>query len=80
MICQHALALLQVPGSKDPPLFATVLAVSAVYTGLLLLTRPAGLLRHSIHHLLTQWHRQRAAAANTEPSVVHGIEPLAPIS
>jgi hypothetical protein len=44
-----ALALLQVLGSKDPWLFTTVLAVSAVLTGLLLLTRPARLVLRSIY-------------------------------
>jgi hypothetical protein len=48
-----ALALLQVLGSKDPWLFTTVLAVCAIVTGLLLLTRPARLVLRSIRRRLT---------------------------
>jgi hypothetical protein len=49
-----ALALLQVLGSKDPWLFAAVMAAFAVLTGLLLLTRPARLVRRGSRRRLSR--------------------------
>ncbi|MFB4305360.1 hypothetical protein [Actinomadura sp. GTD37] len=48
-----ALALVLALGSKDAWLFGTVLAIFAVLTGLLMLTRPARLVLCSIRRRLT---------------------------